>query len=212
MSDSPEQRRPITPTRVIPSTDSTPRSAPPPAPPLPPAPPGTDPASLPPWRRPAPAPAPPAAPPPPPPENWHSLPEQPQPAPIEVYVTLVPVPAEQEDEPGAWARAWAWLTDRIKPYALVIAAVGALAPMPWTGHSVATTWAAAVHEARGMHQAVGYAVGIGTFALSARALVRSARRQEGQVRALFFLVVTVVGLTGAVDWYDPISWLTGVFR
>ncbi|WP_431980029.1 hypothetical protein [Streptomyces qinglanensis] len=206
-----QQQRAITPTRVIPSSDSTPRTGPPPAPPLPPAPAGTDPASLPPWRRPAPAPAPPAAPPPRPPENWHSFPgQQPAPGPIEVYVTLVPVPAEQEDEPGIWARAWTWLTDRIKPWKAAIATAAAVAPMwPLSPYSAATTWAYTMGEARDMHLATGYALAFGTFGVAALRLVRS--RNPG-MRVLFATVVTFVGLFGAVDWYDPISWLTGVYR
>ncbi|MFF9554574.1 hypothetical protein ACF1DY_01900 [Streptomyces albus] len=199
-----EQKRPITPTRIIPSSASTP----PPAPPLPPAPAGTDPASLPPWRRPAPAPAPPA-PPTPPPENWHTLPaEQPHGGPIEIYVTLLPVPVEDEPEPGMWARAWAWLTARVRPASLALALAGALVPIPWTGYSIATTWAAVVHEARGMHPATGYTLGVGTLALAAAGF----RKRPRSLRALFLLVVTTVGVFGAFDWYDPITWLTGVHR
>ncbi|MBQ1122622.1 hypothetical protein [Streptomyces sp. B15] len=209
MSDNSRgQQRPITPTRIIPSGGSTP----PPAPPLPPAPAGTDPASLPPWRRPAPAPAPapPAAPPPPPPENWHSLPQEPQPGPIEVHVTLVPVPVESADEPGAWARAWTWLTARIRPWTAVLAATAALAPMwPLSPYSAATTWAYTMSEARDMHLATGYVLAFGTFGVAALRLARS--RKPG-MRVLFAAIVTFVGLFGAIDWYDPITWITGVVR
>jgi len=178
--------RPITPSRIIPAGQPIPT-----APPLPPAPPGTT--NLPPWRTPAP-------PPPPPP------PVAPEP-PREVVVrhTVELVWPEPEEEPNRWSRLWAWATSRIRPWQAALAVAGALVPIPWTGYSVATTWAFTMSEARGMSVGLAYSLAFGAFGLATYRLVRVPR-----VLTLFAATVATVGVFGAIDLFDPITALTGV--
>ncbi|MFE2747337.1 hypothetical protein ACFXKX_23915 [Streptomyces scopuliridis] len=188
---------PIIPTRIIPAGQPIPT-----APPLPPAPPGST--NLPPWRTAAPAaPVPPLAPPP-------AVPAPaPDPAPIVVHVTvdMVAPEPEPEPEPGRWARLWDAVTARVKPWQAAAALVAAVIPVPWTGYSAATTWAATMSEARDMHVAVGYCLAVGVFALTVRRFTKS----HGVV-ALWGIAVTGIGLFGAVSWYDVVVVVTGASR
>jgi hypothetical protein len=115
-----------------------------------------------------------------------------------------PVPP---DEPGTWSRAWDAVTARVKPWKAIVALAAAVVPIPWTGYSAAVTWAYTVSEARGIHQGFGYALAFGTFTLAGRRLVNTR-----SVIALWATAVTFIGLFSAMSWYDPILWLTGVFR
>lgn len=176
--------RPIIPSRIIPAGQPIPT-----APPMPPPPPGAT--DLPPWREPpAPPPPPPAAPPP---------------GEVVVRHTVELVWAEPEPEPSRWARLWAWATRYVRPWQAVAAVAGALVPIPWTGYSVATTWAYTMSEARGMHVGLGYALAFGTFGLATYRLIRAPR-----LLPLFATVVTGIGTLGAIDLYDPVQILTGV--
>ncbi|MFI7009994.1 hypothetical protein [Streptomyces sp. NPDC050145] len=186
----------ITPSAVYPAGTPIPT-----APPLPAAPAGST--NLPPWRTARAAP-----PPPPPPAAPHPMPfAAPDPGPLEHRVRVEVVFPEPEPEPGHWSRLWSWLTSRVKPWQALLAVGAAVIPIPWTGYSVATTWASTVYAARDMSVGVAYALALVPFALAA---VRVSRRPG--VLPLFVLVVTLVGLLGAFQWYDAIAALTGVPR
>lgn len=181
--------QPIVPSRIIPPGAPLPRArsfgAPPGA---------TD---LPPWR--TPPPAPPQAPPPP----------GPGPGPGELVVrhTVELVWAEPEPEPGRWDRLRAWATSHIHPWQAVAALTAAVIPIPWTGYSIATTWAYTVSEARAMHPGLGYTIAFGAAGLAVHRLIR-----RPALLPLFATVVTGIGTLGAIDLYDPIQILTGVPR
>ncbi|GGJ81945.1 hypothetical protein GCM10011583_11780 [Streptomyces camponoticapitis] len=170
--------KPIIPSRIIPAGQ-----------PLPPRPP--QPGEAPPWRTPPPSPpAPPAA------------PEAP-PLAIQVHVTLdlAPVP-----EPTWRERLWAWVA-RIRPWQALAALAAAVFPIPFTGHSAATTWAYTVGEARdGFGPGYGYALAGIPLAVVVWRLVR----KGGTFLRVFGLAVFLVGLTGAISLYDPVTWITGV--
>lgn len=179
-----DQQKPVVPTRAIPPGQH-----------LPPA--TLDPAN---WESPPPRlphtdPPPPAAPEP-----------EPAPDPPEVvHRVVVDFAPPDEPKPRRWSLTW--LRNWARPWQIVLALVGALIPIPWTGYSIATTWAYTVSEARAMHMGAGYALAFGTFLLAALRFVRTRR-----LLPLFFLVTTFVGLFGAFHWFDPVTWLTGVHR
>ncbi|NUK22054.1 hypothetical protein [Streptomyces lunaelactis] len=177
--------KPITPTRIIPAGA-----------PLPARPPAPD--ELPPWRTPpSPPPSPPAVPPPAPDPG-------PPPGPIEIRVTLVP--AELPPEPSRWSRLWTWITGIAPAWKICAALALAVAPIPGVGYSAATTWAYVVGEARSEFGVpYGYGLAGVPLLLAARTVTRS-----GSFRALLALAITLTGLTGALNWYDPVTWITGV--
>ncbi|MCB5168016.1 hypothetical protein LG634_24715 [Streptomyces bambusae] len=173
----------------------------PPGAPLPERPPEPD--ELPPWRQAPPPPVPPA---PPGPPAWHQVPGPP-PGPIEVHVTLLPLPTPPD--PTRWERLRAWLGQWGSPWQAAAALALAVVPIPWTGHSAASTWAWMVAEARaewGPQQA--YALAGVPFAL---VLIRISRH-GGSVRRLFVLAVAIGGLAGAADPFDIVTIITGVHR
>lgn len=179
----------------------------PPGAPLPARPPEPD--EVPPWRT-APAPqAPPAPPPPPPPAEprWYSAPApEPAPAaPIEVRVTFLPY---AEPEPSRWERIAAWLRRFGRPWQAAAALAVAVAPIPSTGYSIATTWAYTVDLGRDIGPWQPYALGILPFGL----VVKLIQQRGGTVGRLFFLVVTTAGAWASIDPYDIVTILTGVTR
>lgn len=191
--------KPVTPTRIIPAGQAIPT-----APPLPPAP--HDAEDLPPWRTAAPRPrsSPPPDDPPPP-----SAPETAQGGEQRVVVEVCYPPPETEqpaDEPHqqfslAWARQYA------HPWRSLIGAALALLPIPGVGYSAATIWAYTVGESRQYGIGWAYVLALGSVLLAGAADYRRAR-----IRTRFFLVVAFIGCFGAIDWYDPITFLTGVHR
>ncbi|GCD46132.1 hypothetical protein [Streptomyces paromomycinus] len=193
MPENTHQPRPVTPTRVIPAGQPWP----PIARPLPPGPPG--PGAVPPWR------TAPAAPPPPPPvvpPRTQPWPDPPPPGPVEVRVT-VDLVRPPEPEPSRWR--WDWLTARLRPWASLISAVVVLGPW-FGGHSIAGAWSATLHEARteaGLLPAYLLAIGAGALVFFA-----DDRRPRWWTRGA--LIVGLVGGTGAMGWYDPVTLLTGV--
>jgi hypothetical protein len=189
---------PITPTRIIPPGAALP--ARPPAPgevppwwdrPNPIAHPNPDP----PRTRTGP-PAPPAHP------NPEPAPEPANPGPIEVRITFEPEPVEPEPAPGLWDRVRG-----VAPVWKILAALAAaVAPIPGVGYSVGAIWAYCVGEARAdFGPAHGYALALVPLLLAGRAFFRTRA-----LRWLFALVVALIGLTGALHWFDPITALTGV--
>ncbi|MFF4403807.1 hypothetical protein [Streptomyces sp. NPDC001404] len=190
----------VTPTRIIPAGQPLPPSARP----LPPAPPGAT--DLPPWRTAAPPPAPPAFPPPP---QAAPTPPPPTAGPLEVRVVIDAAPTDSEPEERGFR--WGWLWPHVRPFQTFTGGVVALLPIPWTGYSTATTWAYTVHEARGFGIPVAYGLGLGAFA----AAWSAERRATGVLRQLIAraaLVITFIGVLGAIDFYDPVTALTGVHR
>lgn len=179
---------PITPARVYPAGTQLPPAAG--SPPQPPPPLGPD--FVPPWRTPTPPPPPPAAPPP---------------AAIEVHHvhTHVLIPAAPETEPEQprfdWARVVAWLRPRQTIIGLTVAAI----PLTPTGYSLATAWSAALADARA--DSISGAYVLAGVALAVTALI-DRRRTAWWSRTL--LAAAAVGGTGALGWYDPITFLTGV--
>ncbi|WP_371624066.1 hypothetical protein OG245_15245 [Streptomyces sp. NBC_01116] len=185
---------PITPTRIIPGGV-----------PLPPGPP--TPGAVPPWRAPAPAAAAPPPPPPPAPPAVAVPAPAPPPLPVpQVHVHVV-LPYEPEPEPTRWQRLWRWLTSIGRPWQICGALALALLPIPGVGYSVATTWASLVTEARAEYgQANAYALALTPLAIAVMRIVRGG----GTLRRLLLLAVSLVGLMGAIDLYDPVTWITGV--
>ncbi|MFJ2717430.1 hypothetical protein [Streptomyces sp. NPDC087437] len=196
-----DEPRAVTPTRVIPAGA-----------PLPARPP--EPGEAPPWRTPPPPPpTPPADPPSGPPPG--SGPDRVPPEVVRVVHEVIVIPAtsadtdtEPDPEPGLWSRAWSAATGRISGWAALLALAAAVVPIPWTGYSAATTWRYTITQARALHMGFGYALAFGAFALALNKLVRG----RGGAVSLFFCAVTFIGLFGAMSWYDPIQWLTGVHR
>lgn len=182
--------KPITPTRIIPAGA-----------PLPARPPEPD--EEPPWRTPPPPPppAPPAEPPPVP----VPVPEPPVPGVIEVHVRYDPYVPEDVPEPSRWARLTAGI-DRLGRWRLLLALALAVVPIPGVGYSAGTVWAYTVSETRATFGApYGYALATVPLLLAARAV-----RRGGSFRSLLALAICLIGLTGALHWYDPITALTGV--
>ncbi|MGO4630521.1 hypothetical protein AB4225_06190 [Streptomyces sp. 2RAF24] len=191
--------RPITPTRIIPARAALPDRPP-------------EPDELPPWRSPAPAhpnadphpgahtrPGPPSEPPPHPNPN----PAPAHPGPIEVRVIFAPV-EELEPEPEPT------LLDRIRAVAPVwkigAALAGAVVPIPGVGYSLGGVWAYCVGEARTVFGAsTAYVLAFLPLLVTGRAVARTR-----SLRALFACAICLIGVTGAVHWFDPITALTGV--
>ncbi|MGW4028224.1 hypothetical protein ACWEFL_02710 [Streptomyces sp. NPDC004838] len=183
-----ERRPAITPTRIIPAGV-----------PLPARPPTPD--DVPPWRAPAPEGQ------SPPPENPPAPPTDPEPEPerpgtIEVRIAYDPYPITPDPEPSLWDRI-----TRIAPgWKLLAAVLGAMLPIPGVGYSLATVWAYTVTQARTeFGPGWAYALALTPLALAARAV-----RRTRSLLALFALVIALIGLTGAIHWFDPIAALTGV--
>ncbi|MEV8402599.1 hypothetical protein [Streptomyces niveus] len=179
---------PIIPSRIIPAGA-----------PLPPRPP--EPGEAPPWRTP---PAAPPAPPAQPPADWHRLPPDPQP--IAVRVTVDMVYPEPAPEPSRWERLWAWVTSLARPWQISAALAAAMLPIPFTGYSTGTTWAYTISFARdeiGVPQAYGLA--LVPLLITGGVFLRTRRTLP-----LVALAICTVGVTGAIDLFDPVTALTGV--
>lgn len=194
---------PIIPTRIIPAGEALPAIVGPPQ--------GDEP---PPWRRPTPprddAPPPREAPreeaPPAPPQTEAPPVEAPReaPQPVEVIVRyeqdadLTPV----EAAPSRWQR----LTATLLTWRSLVAVALAMVPLPYYGHSITTAWATALAACRddaGIGAA--YTLAGAAVAIAALAALR-ARRWWGAP----LLIVTVIGATGVLRWWDPVQLLTGV--
>ncbi|MFI7240090.1 hypothetical protein [Streptomyces cyaneofuscatus] len=191
-------RKPIIPTRIIPGGASLP-PGPPPA------------GAVPPWRAPAPAPA---APPPPPPPATPPAVAAPAPAPlpppqIHVHVVAAPYYEPIEPEPTRWQRLWAWITSLGRPWKLVVALLAAVLPMPFTGHSAASTWANTVGLARAEWGApYGYALA-GT---ALTWVVLRTVRHGGTLLRIWAGVVALIGVIASINLFDIVTLLTGVTR
>jgi hypothetical protein len=114
-----------------------------------------------------------------------------------------------EPEPTRWERLTAWLSRFGQPWQAVGGLLLAVVPVPWTGHSAASTWAYTVHLARDFGLPHAYALALIPLAI----VVRRILRHGGTVLRLWALAVTAIGgLTGALDWFDLVTLITGVHR
>ncbi|MEV6074939.1 hypothetical protein AB0L80_07510 [Streptomyces sp. NPDC052069] len=186
-------RKPIIPTRIIPGGAPLPAGPPPPG-------------AVPPWRTPAPAAAAPPPPPPVPPAVAVPAPAPAPPPPVpQIHVHLV-APYYEEPEPTRRERLWAWLRQIGRPWQICGALALASVPL-FDGHSVATLWASAVAEARAEGgQDAGYALALTPLAIAVIRIIQGG----GTLGRLLLLAISLVGLMGAIDLYDPVTWLTGV--
>lgn len=182
--------RPIIPTRIIPAGAPLPDR-------------GPLPGEVPPWWEKPAAPTPP--PPPVQPPAVAVAPPAPEPLPPQVHVHVV-LPYEPEPDPTRWQRLTALIQRFGRPWQICGALTLALLPIPGTEYSAATTWAYAVSQARDTWgQSSGYALALTPLAI---ALIRLSR--GGTLPRLLLLTVSLVGVTGAIHAYDPITWITGV--
>ncbi|TXS36942.1 hypothetical protein EAO72_26520 [Streptomyces sp. or43] len=93
-----------------------------------------------------------------------------------------------------------------RPWKICAALTLALMPIPGIGYSAATTWAYAVGQAReAWGQSSGYALAVTPLVV---ALVRISH--GGTLPRLLLLAIALVGVTGAMHLYDPVTWITGV--
>ncbi|MGW6652463.1 hypothetical protein AMK23_26220 [Streptomyces sp. CB02130] len=131
----------------------------------------------------------------------------PPPLPEPVVHVHVVLPYEPEPEPTRWQRLWAWATSIGRPWQICGALALALLPIPGVGYSIATIWASLVTTARTEYgQANAYALALTPLAIAVMRIVRSG----GTLRRLLLLAVSLVGLAGAINLYDPVTWITGV--
>ncbi|MFI6639964.1 hypothetical protein [Streptomyces sp. NPDC050504] len=151
--------------------------------------------------QPAAPPAPPPPPRPPAPPRW-APPPPPPPGPVEVHVTVDLVYPQPEPEP---VRDWSWLWRWARPAQTLGAVVLALVPIT-PGGSLVAVWSATLAECR-TEASIGGAYALAAVALGA-ALIIDGRTGRWWARTL--LVTAMIGGTGAMALYDPITWLTGV--
>ena len=119
-----------------------------------------------------------------------------------VHALYVPAP---EPEPSRWERLTATFA-RLGWVRLLLALVLAVAPIPGVGYSAGAVWAYTVSEARTNYGApYGYGLAVVPLLLAARAV-----RRGGSFRSLLALAICLIGVTGALHWFDPVTALTGV--
>jgi hypothetical protein len=147
---------------------------------------------------------PPPPPPPPPPPRWYALPDPPPPAPLDVRVTVDLVYPTPEPEP---ARDWSWLWAWLRPWQTIAAAAIAALPVLPHGYSPITEWAYVLHQCR-TEASTGAAYVLAGVGLGVTLLLD----RSGTWWARMLLVTAVIGATGAMSWFDPVTALTGVTR
>lgn len=113
-------------------------------------------------------------------------------------------------------RLWAWLRTYATPLQALTGLTLAVAPILPGGYSFAGTWLYTVAEARDFGSGWGYAIGGSALALAGFAIARKRdQRREGRGSSgvrIFFFAVTFVGAFGAINLYDPVTWITGVHQ
>lgn len=186
--------KPILPTRVIPPGVALPARPP-------------EPGELPPWHT-APAPA---APPAPPTVPSGPVPYPDPPAPVEVRhvhdVALTWVDPDPEPDPPLWTRVWDWLWGHLITWRMLLAIGAAL--LPWAGgRSPVGVWASVVGQAR-TEAGVTAAYVIAAVAV---AVTWALDRRTGRTVPRFLFVTAALGAVGVLDWFDPITLVTGVRR
>ncbi|MFE2930629.1 hypothetical protein [Streptomyces sp. NPDC059278] len=116
-----------------------------------------------------------------------------------------------EDEPTWRERLGAWAWGLVRPlwtWRGALALLFAVAPINAAGDSAASAWYETVAEAREMGIVIGYIVGLTPLAFAGWAL----SRVGVTVPRVWLLLVTGIGATGAMSWYDIVQLLTGVTR
>ncbi|MFD7016100.1 hypothetical protein [Streptomyces sp. NPDC059928] len=153
----------------------------------------------------------PAAPPPPPPPvsppPWYAFPDPPAPGPLDVRVTVDLVYPPAEPEPVPPSRDWSWLWQWARPVQTLVTA--GIAAVPWLPHgrSLITEWAECLHQCRS-EASTGGAYVLAGVGLGLAFILDRSRRWWART----LLVTTVIGATGAMDWYDAVTAVTGVTR
>jgi hypothetical protein len=135
-------------------------------------------------------------------------PAAPAPEPVNnFFITLQTGPYYELPELTRRQRLWAWLRTIGRPWQVGGALALALAPIPGLDYSVATIWASCVTYSRAeWGQGAGYAHALTPLAIAIMRITASG----GTLRRLLLLAVSIVGLAGAIDLYDPVTWITGV--
>ena len=126
---------------------------------------------------------------------------------IHVYLPDADIDLGSPEDVGP--RWWERALDRIRPWHTLVGAALALVPTP-TGYSAAATWASTVWYAHEEALFAGYALAIVGVAAAYRA---ERRCGDGMVRATLvraWTVCALIGITGAIDLWDPIQIWTGV--
>ncbi|MEU2510550.1 hypothetical protein [Streptomyces syringium] len=127
----------------------------------------------------------------------------PPPMPVHVHVTIADAAAEPEPETR---RSWQWLIDWARPWHSLTAAVAVLLPIPsYGGYSLTSAWSTVLQDARTDGLTTAYVLAI---VATGGAFLLDKARPAWWTRAL--LIITVIGGTGALGWYDPVTLLTGV--
>ncbi|MER5559682.1 hypothetical protein ABT071_13860 [Streptomyces sp. NPDC002506] len=131
-------------------------------------------------------------------------PPAPAPAPLDVRVTVDLVYPTPEPEP---ARDWSWLWERLRPVQSVLTAgIAALPVLPY-GYSLITGWSEVLHRCR-IEASTGGAYVLAGVGLGVALLLDRSRRWWARM----LLVTAIVGATGAMNWFDPVTAVTGVTR
>ncbi|MGY0023737.1 hypothetical protein ACVHNB_32810 [Streptomyces sp. YJ-C3] len=126
----------------------------------------------------------------------------PRPAPAPIADPPAEATAPEPDE----RRDWSWLMRWIRPWQSFTAGAVSVLPL-FNGWSLATGWARALHEMRTDTLAGAYTTAL--LALGA-AFLLDKRRKRWLLRLA--LITTAVGSLGVLDWFDPITFVTGVHR
>lgn len=114
-----------------------------------------------------------------------------------------PAPPEDGARPP---RRWSWLTGWIRPWHTLTAGVVAVLPV-FGGWSLTTGWAHALHDMRSESVSGAYLTAAAAVGL---AFLLDLRRRRWLLRLA--LITTTVGALGVLDWYDPVTLITGAVR
>ncbi len=126
---------------------------------------------------------------------------------MHVHVTIEQKAPEPEPEPGLWQRIRDLIEPQLRPWQTLTAATAALLPL-FSGESAATLWSAAMADCR-TEATIGAAYLLAGIAVLTTGFLDH-RTGRWLPRAL--TITTLVGGFGALDWFDPITLVTGVTR
>jgi hypothetical protein len=139
---------------------------------------------------------------------------EPPPAVTHVHVYLpdaeIDLNSPEDVGPRWWERALDRAMAHIRPWHTLVGAALVLVPIPRHGYSVAATWANVVWHGHEATLWLGYALAIVGVAAAYRA---ERRCGDGMVRATVvraWTVCALIGVTGAIDLWDPVQIWTGV--
>ncbi|WP_425832609.1 hypothetical protein [Streptomyces fractus] len=103
-------------------------------------------------------------------------------------------------------RDWSWLWQWLRPWDTFTAGAVSVLPL-FNGWSLATGWARVLHDMRA--DTIGGAYTTAALAVAATHLLDLKRRRWLLRLAL---ITAVIGSLGVLDWFDPITFVTGVHR